>query len=596
MQTIVAQHFFALNAKLFNTKIFMEAFMSTNFETLNLFFKNSETGCLLLKEQSSLNIKTKSRILFINNSAQKMLGISEQEEIRVPEFIDNEIKKNSGKILSHSFNGYHLQIEFLMASRLFPHTHLLLLNDITTYVNNETYTLILTQALNAVQDAVYVIDENGKELFHNQNIKRYDDTNRKNMLAELITVFKTGKAIKDKYLDYTTVDGKQVDILSNYFPVKKDGKTIAVVSINKFITTIRRWLKKAVDLQSQIQECSLISNGNINGTRYQFDDILGDTPIFNSVRKKAIKASYSFANILIQGETGIGKELFAQSIHNEGKNADKPFIAAVCSAIPESLLESTLFGTKKGAFTGSVDTIGLFEQAKEGSLFIDEINSMPIHLQSKLLRVLEERTVRRVGGSIERPIKCRIISATNENLMDLMNNGLFRQDLFYRLAGIVISIPPLRQRSDDIFLLTNHFLKQMNRLYGKKIKDISTELRVIFRNHRWPGNVRELLHIIEGAYNKIENEDTLIPDHLPDYFQPNINNKNESHSPKRLYQEDLQKPLPERLRKMEKECILTVLSEQKGNITKSAKSLGIQRQNLQSRMRRLNIAKKLSFE
>ncbi|MFK5951695.1 MAG: sigma 54-interacting transcriptional regulator [Desulfobacterium sp.] len=570
--------------------------MNTNFESLKFFLKNSETGCILLKENSSLKKKTKFNIFFMNNSAKKMLGISKQQQIRVPEFIDNGIRNKSGKILSHSFNGYHLRIEFLMPSLLFPHTHLLLLNDITTSVNSETHTLILTQALDAVQDAVYAIDEDGNDLFHNQNIKRYDDSNRKEMLAELISVFKTGKEIKDKYLNYTTLDGKQVDILSNYFPVEKDGKIIAVVSINKFITTIRRWLKRAVDLQSQIQECSLISSGKINGTRYQFDDILGDTPIFKSIRKKAVKASYSFATILIQGETGIGKELFAQSIHNEGKNAEKPFIAAVCSAIPELLLESTLFGTKKGAFTGSVDTIGLFEQAKEGTLFLDEINSMPIHLQSKLLRVLEERTVRRVGGSIERPIKCRIISATNENLMDLINDGLFRQDLFYRLAGIVLSIPPLRQRSDDIFLLTNHFLKQMNKLYGKKIRGLSIDMKMIFKNHRWPGNVRELLHIIEGAYNKVENEDILTPDHLPDYFQPNINKKKESNSFKMLHQDDFQKPLPERLRKMEKEWVLTALSEQNGNVTKSAKSLGIQRQNLQSRMRRLNITKKLFFE
>ncbi len=570
--------------------------MGTHFKSLKSFFKNSESGCILIKEEPSLKIETNSKILFMNNSAQKMLGISKQQDMRVPEFIDTKIKMKSDKILYHSLNGHHLRIEFLTAPRIFSHTHLLLLNDITTSIKSETHTLIMTRALDAVQDAVYAIDKDGNELFHNQHIKRFDQANRTKMLVELKSVFKTGKQIKDKYLNYTTIDGKQVDILSNYFPVRKNGKTIAVISINKFITKIRRWLKRAIDLQSQIQECSLINSGKINGTRYQFDDILGNTPIFKSARKKAIKASYGFATILIQGETGIGKELFAQSIHNEGKNADKPFIAAVCSAIPESLMESTLFGTKKGAFTGSEDTVGLFEQAKQGTLFLDEINSMPLHLQSKLLRVLEERSVRRVGGSIERPIKCRIISATNENLMDRLNDRQFRQDLFYRLAGIVILIPPLRERKEDIFLLTNHFLKKMNKLYGKKITNISTDLKKIFKHHHWPGNVRELSHIIEGAYYKVENESILTPDHLPDYFQPNIIKNNKCESPKTSLQGDPLAPLPERLRKMEKEWILTALDKQNGNITQSAKTLGIQRQNLQSRMRRLNITKKLLFE
>jgi len=570
--------------------------MSLNFKNLNCFFEHSETGFILVKVKSSETIKAKSELLFINNSAKKMLGITKQQNIHLPEFIDDGTKKENNTTLYKSINGRHLRVEILSAFQVSPDTHLVLLNDMTTYVEKDEHTLILTHVLDAVHDAVYVIDKDGNELFYNQNIKRFNETNRTKMLEELKSVFRTGKQTKDKYLNYTTIDGTQIDILSSYFPVEKNGETIAVVSINKFITKIRRWLNKAIDLQSQIDECALISSGKINGTRYQFDDILGDTPKFKSTRKKAIKASYSFANIIIQGETGIGKELFAQSIHNEGKNAGKPFIAAVCSAIPESLLESTLFGTKKGAYTGSVDTIGLFEQAKQGTLFLDEINSMPLHLQPKLLRVIEERTVRRVGGSTERPIKCRIISATNENLMDLINNNKFRQDLFYRLAGIVISIPPLRKRPDDIFLLTNHFLKQMNKLYGKKIKSISVDLKAIFRHHRWPGNVRELLHIIEGAYNKVEDEYILTPNHLPDYFQPNINKKQEAKPLKEYHQDMSHSSLPERLRKMEKEWILSALDEHNGNVTKSAETLGIQRQNLQARMRRLNIAKKLSFE
>ena len=567
--------------------------MKVDIKTIKAFFGASTTGCILVEIKSGADPSKQTRILFINPAAKKLLGFSGRTHDPIVQSIGNELGKQCAGTIFRGKNGRHIQMEFLNSTSTKDPVHLVLVRDVTESVAMENKALILTNALNSVQDAVYVIDKGGKELFHNPRIKRFHPPHRRKMLMELNAAFETGKRVKDKYLIYNTVDNKPVHILSSYFPVRKNEKIIAVVSINKFVTEIQRWFRKAIEIQNQLGECTVRAGGRFNGTRYSFDDIIGESPIFKSVCDKAQKASQSFFPVLIQGETGVGKEIFAQGIHNDSFNSDKPFIAVVCSAIPESLLESTLFGTKKGAFTGSDDTIGLFEQAKEGTLFLDEINSIPQRLQSKLLRVLEEKRVRRVGGYRERPIKCRIISATNEDSMHLIKQGRLRQDIFYRLAGVVLTIPPLRERKQDILLLANHFLKRMNKLYGLHITGVSPRLKQVLTNHRWPGNVRELLHVIEGSAYLVENEHTLTTGHLPDYFQPKLRKHNGIDFLEDSNQDPA--PLPERLKNMEKKWILAALRKHDGNVSKSAEALGIKRQNLQSRMKKLLISRKLSY-
>jgi len=555
-------------------------------------FETSETGFILFEDKSETDCPIRIKIVFMNTSAAKMFEFSDHPENDILKFFGDGIRLRHTSTALFEQNGFHIRMELLKtAPDLYP-IRMILVSDLTEAVTMENKVSILTHALNSVQDAVYVINKDGTELFHNPRIKRFSPPHRKKLLAELNSVFKTGKRIKDNYIINKTLDNEPVHILSNYFPVLKNEKIIAVVSINKFVTEIHRWFRKAIDCQSQLEGCNLKTDSRQNGTRYNFDDIIGESKTLKSVCEKAQKAAQNFFPVLIQGETGVGKEMFAQSIHNESLNSNKPFVAVVCSAIPESLLESTLFGTKKGAFTGSDDTIGLFEQAGQGTLFLDEINSIPHHLQSKLLRVLEEKKVRRVGGYIERPIKCRIISATNEDAMDLIKQGLLREDLFYRIASIVLTIPPLREREKDILILTHHFLQRMTNLYGVRIKEVSPELKKVFENHRWPGNVRELSRVIEGSVNLIENEHFLAIDHLPDYFQP----KALKHHHTEFRDKSYQGPLPGRLKKVEKKWILDELRKHDGNVSKSAMALGIKRQNLQSRMKKLFISKRLTFE
>lgn len=234
------------------------------------------------------------------------------------------------------------------------------------------------------------------------------------------------------------------------------------------------------------------------------------------VIRKAQKAAISPSPVLVYGETGTGKELVIQGIHNAGASRNEPFVAVNCAAIPESLLESTLFGTVRGAFTGGEDRIGLFEQAGRGTLYLDEINSMPIGLQAKILRVFQEKKVRRVGAQAEKPIQCRMICSTNLEPWQCVEEGVLRKDLYYRLAVIQIYIPPLRKRPEDIEVLVDYFKKMYNRIYGKHHLQVSNHLMNLFKEHSWPGNVRELEHTIENSLAMVETDvDELTAYNLP---------------------------------------------------------------------------------
>jgi transcriptional regulator with PAS, ATPase and Fis domain len=221
------------------------------------------------------------------------------------------------------------------------------------------------------------------------------------------------------------------------------------------------------------------------------------------------------ATVLIQGESGTGKELVAKWIHYESNRADKPFVAINCAAVPATLLESELFGHEKGAFTDAKSTKkGLFELADGGTVFLDEIGDMEMGMQAKLLRFLEDRTFRRIGGSKVITVDVRIISATNKDLVRAIDEKIFRNDLYYRLQVIPIYLPPLRERRDDILLLANHFIDAYGREFNKRVKGISSMAEKLLVEYHWPGNIRELKNVIERAII-LGNEDVLLIEHLP---------------------------------------------------------------------------------
>jgi Nif-specific regulatory protein len=305
----------------------------------------------------------------------------------------------------------------------------------------------------------------------------------------------------------------------------------------------------------------------------QFENIIGHSAQMVKVFDLMRKVLNSDIPVLIEGETGTGKELVARALHYSGARQKGKFVALYCGSLPDTLLESELFGYKKGSFTGAVaDKKGLFEEADTGTLFLDEIIDVNSATQAKLLRVLQEGEFRRIGETVSRKADVRIISATNRNLSDAVKDGKFREDLFYRIQGVTISLPPLRIRGDDIMVLANHFLTYYTKKENKPIKGFNQASIELLLNHIWPGNVRELENAIARAC-ALATQDHIIKEDL------GIKPETKMHG-SGLKDEVLQK---------EKEYILGILEEVGGNRTKAAEKLGISRRTLQYKLKKLEI-------
>ncbi len=308
---------------------------------------------------------------------------------------------------------------------------------------------------------------------------------------------------------------------------------------------------------------------------FPFSSILGASAPVRELISKAQRIADSRISVLITGETGTGKELFAKAIHFNSPRSAKPFVAVNCSAIPESIFESEMFGIEKGVATGVEARIGKIEQAKEGTLFLDEIGEMPLKLQVKLLRLLEERTLERVGGRASIPVDLRLIAATNRDLKKEIAAGTFREDLFYRLNGVELRIPPLRERKDDIILLAHHFLDKWCRSCGRPAMRLPQEIADIFKAYPWPGNVRELDNEIERAVALAYTNTVTISDLSESVLQFQALQPVSAAST--------------RLASSEKALIEQALSETSGNKTHAAERLGLSREGLRKKLKRLRI-------
>jgi transcriptional regulator with PAS, ATPase and Fis domain len=286
-------------------------------------------------------------------------------------------------------------------------------------------------------------------------------------------------------------------------------------------------------------------------------------------------------SVLIQGESGTGKELAANSIHYNSRRSSKPLMKINCSAIPDTLLESELFGYEKGAFTDAKNTKkGLFELADGGTVFLDEIGDMKPFLQSKILRVLENQTFMRVGGEREIRVDVRIIAATNRDLEALVNKGLFREDLYYRLKVMVVEMPPLREREEDILLLSNLFVEGNNKEYKKRIKGFSEEAKRLMIKYPWPGNIRELRNVIERAMI-LTDQEYITTKQLPFELR-----QTEQYDPSKMNSEALEITDEMSLEHMERNHISEVLKKLEWNKSKTAKALGISRATLRAKIKR----------
>jgi len=315
---------------------------------------------------------------------------------------------------------------------------------------------------------------------------------------------------------------------------------------------------------------------------FRFGNMVAKSPAMISVFQLAQKAARYSTTVLILGESGTGKELIARGIHYEGARASRPLIPVNCGGIPESLLESELFGYKKGAFTGADrNKKGLFQEADGGSIFLDEIGELPLSLQVKLLRVLQENEVRPVGDSKSMRVDVRVIAATARNLEEEVKRGQFREDLFYRLNVLAISLPPLRQRSEDIPHLCRHFLERFNAKMKKSIRDVGPAAMSLLLDYGWPGNVRELENVIERAVLLAEDR-VLLPEHLPATVGAASKSAGGDAPPQGLSLKEAQKTIEKRL-------IVQALKETRGNRTQAARRLEISHPSLLSKIKAYGI-------
>ncbi|MDY0083833.1 MAG: sigma-54 dependent transcriptional regulator [Ignavibacteriaceae bacterium] len=442
----------------------------------------------------------------------------------------------------------------------------------------------------------------------NEDISAINSALRQVELESVPIAFTNPKtfAAEDDTIIILQIDSLASGLLNEVFPIKRDLKNKIIVVIrnnNALLVSIvaKMGLKDIFIFPYEILKFTnyikeIVSDGlyktsdketeNLKWDKFNLTNIIGSSEKFARTIELTKKVSeQSTSNILILGETGTGKGLFARAIHNHGKNRKQPFVDIVCTAIPESLLESELFGYEAGAFTNArTRKLGLFEIAEGGTLFLDEIGDMSLNLQSKLLRAIEKKVIKRLGGVTDIPINARIISATNRNIGQMVAEGLFRRDLFHRLNVVTIDLPPLRERREDILTLANFFISEFNKSFNKSVKKINRELKFFFLGYPWPGNVRELKNVIERAVLLSDNGDLKLTD-----FSSLSNSVSAATSdtipdnelPENIIRLDLSFGTTE-LRKLTKIYAQKVLDKVGGNKSQASKLLGISRPKLDS--------------
>lgn len=381
----------------------------------------------------------------------------------------------------------------------------------------------------------------------------------KNWEDILKTILESNQPFKDDVDVLSNKNQLQLNLIA--YPLKSQKNTTNIILVFNEVKKQRKMMNKILGRQAI----------------YTFDKIIGKNTDFINVINYAKKIADSRSNILIMGDSGTGKELFAQSIHNYSKRAGEPFIALNCGAIPRNLIESELFGYEEGSFTGAKakGNPGKFEIANGGTIFLDEIGEMPLDLQTRLLRVIEEGTVSRIGGSNERVVDVRVIAATNKNLNQEVEKGTFRKDLYYRLNVLPLRLPNITERKDDIKPLIEYFMDKISRKLNKKKVFISEESMIKLMEYDWPGNVRELENYVELVINT-----EFVPDINDLYAKNNVRQDNNMNAPSCN--------LPT-LKESEKEHIIKVLNSTSNNISQTAHILGIGRNTLYRKLKEYNV-------
>ncbi len=450
--------------------------------------------------------------------------------------------------------------------------------------DEKTASYLLNIIMDSTEDAIVFVDKNGIIQLLSNSYAEFLGIEKSSAIGKnvrdiientrMMEVIKSNKS-ETAQLQY--INGRHM--VATRIPVEIDGEVIGAVGkvLFKNISDLNTLYKKVKKMEDELD---LYKNelNKINSAKYNLSSIISQDGKISYLKELIIRSSRTNSNVLILGESGTGKELFAHSVHAASRRSGEPFIKVNCGAIPYELIESELYGYEEGSFTGAKKggKIGRFKAADRGTIFLDEIGDLPLNMQVKLLRVLQDREIEKIGSNISEPVDVRVIAATNKNLEEMVENGQFRADLYYRLNVVTINIPPLRERREDIPILAEYLVEKIVREENISEKKVSKKTIEYLKRYDWPGNVRELENILERAINFLGEEDIIEPKHLPvkitdeqDYG--NIGN------------------LKEMIEEKEKKIIIDSLIHTKGNKTMAAEILNISRTSLYEKMKKYSI-------
>ncbi|MGG3006591.1 sigma 54-interacting transcriptional regulator [Geobacillus stearothermophilus] len=563
-----------------------------------LIFHSSHDGMIVVDEYAY--------ITDMNESAAQLLGV-DKDEVVGRHILSVLPSSGLPRVLKTRQTEFHQEVELANGKKLIATRipiiddsgklfgALAVFKDITELValaeeitDLKEIRMMLEAIIHSSEEAISVVDENGNGILINPAYTRLTGLTEEDVIGKPATadiaegesmhmqVLKTRRPVRGARMK---VGPKNRDVIVNVAPIIVDGVLKGSVGVIHDVSEIQRLTAELNRARQIIRTLE---------AKYSFADIIGESEEMKVAIEQAKLAAKTPATILLRGESGTGKELFAHAIHNASDRKYNKFIRVNCAAIPETLLESELFGYEEGAFSGARrgGKRGLFEEANNGSIFLDEIGELSASTQAKLLRVLQEREIVRVGGTKPIPINVRVIAATNVNLEKAIAEGAFREDLYYRLNRMPIYIPPLRARKEDIPALCRHLIQKLNQDYGRNVEGVTDEAMVKLLAYDWPGNVRELENVLGRAMIFMKFHEVMIDiSHLPPLSAP-------SAAPSvRPETEGELRPLDEMLGRYEAQLLEEALRRHRGNKTAAARALGISVRNLYYKLEKYNIVK-----
>ncbi|ALA71324.1 ATPase AAA [Geobacillus stearothermophilus 10] len=565
-----------------------------------LIFHSSHDGMIVVDEYAY--------ITDMNQSAAELLGV-DKDEVIGKHILDVLPSSGLPRVLKTRQTEFHQEVELANGKKLITTRipiiddngklfgALAVFKDITELValaeeitDLKEVRMMLEAIIHSSEEAISVVDENGNGILINPAYTRLTGLTEEDVIGKPATadiaegesmhmqVLKTRRPVRGARMK---VGPKNRDVIVNVAPIIVDGVLKGSVGVIHDVSEIQRLTAELNRARQIIRTLE---------AKYSFADIVGESEEMKVAIEQAKLAAKTPATILLRGESGTGKELFAHAIHNASDRKYNKFIRVNCAAIPETLLESELFGYEEGAFSGARrgGKRGLFEEANNGSIFLDEIGELSASTQAKLLRVLQEREIVRVGGTKPIPINVRVIAATNVNLEKAIAEGAFREDLYYRLNRMPIYIPPLRARKEDIPALCRHLIQKLNQDYGRNVEGVTDEAMAKLLAYDWPGNVRELENVLGRAMIFMKFHEVMIDaTHLPPLASPS------SVPAHRVETEEEIRPLEEMVSRYEASLIEQALRRHRGNKTAAARALGISVRNLYYKLEKYGLDKNI---